>query len=142
MKKVSNESASLSLSEFISTENPPPITKDYIEPGNAYNDVNSSDFDADLKKAIELSLKESGGGVQHESSQHLTSSASSAYPSLNTVSAKEPVVNQPIEEEDPDLAAAIQASLRDLELKDKASEFNSTSNGPTSYYSTEKVKSF
>ncbi|KAI9293800.1 hypothetical protein K502DRAFT_366389 [Neoconidiobolus thromboides FSU 785] len=100
LKRVNNDSTSLSLSEFISTETPPnannPETK-----ANNYADMNSSDFDADLRKAIELSLTEA------------KKNASDKETYIDYHEVKKPEINQ---EEDPDLAAAIAASLKDMEI--------------------------
>ncbi|KAI8883671.1 ubiquitin binding protein [Backusella circina FSU 941] len=61
------------------------------------------DFDDDMKKAIELSLKE-------EEQRKKSFGTGYVAPQPQTVQKSEPV------EEDPDLAAAIAASLRDMEI--------------------------
>lgn len=60
-------------------------------------------FDDDMKKAIELSLKEA-------------EQQKNAYGAGYVAPVQQPVVQQQPVEEDPDLAAAIAASLRDLEI--------------------------
>jgi growth factor-regulated tyrosine kinase substrate len=69
------------------------------------NNNNHDDFDDDIKKAIELSLKEA-------EQQKNSFGAGYVAPTLQ----KEPQQQQEPVEDDPDLAAAIAASLRDIEI--------------------------
>lgn len=66
---------------------------------------NVEEFDDDIKKAIELSLKEA---------EQQKTSYGNGYVAAQLQKAPEPVV-----EEDADLAAAIEASLRDIEISKK-----------------------
>lgn len=69
------------------------------------NNNNADDFDDDMKKAIELSLKEA---------EQQKNSFGTGY--VAPVVHKEPEPQRESVEDDPDLAAAIAASLRDIEL--------------------------
>ena len=77
-----------------------------MEPRNAQAE---SDFDEDLKRALQMSLEESQGRAS--TSSYATRSKITSHPSqppTNRVSKDET-------EDDPDLKAAIEASLRDME---------------------------
>ncbi|KAK3110132.1 Vacuolar protein-sorting-associated protein 27, partial [Teratosphaeriaceae sp. CCFEE 6253] len=80
--------------------------------------VEESGFDADLKRALEMSLEESGGqgGAGYVSQAQLQQQKpADTNGASKTPAAKKPA---PVEEEpDADLAAAIAASLRDMETQ-------------------------
>jgi hepatocyte growth factor-regulated tyrosine kinase substrate len=89
-------------------------------------------FDADLKRALELSLEESRApvGQGYVPSSQLPSQPK---PVTNGSLASKPLPQPNEEEDDPDLKAAIQASLRDMEEQKKkhtaALKQQATSNG-------------
>jgi growth factor-regulated tyrosine kinase substrate len=90
-------------------DNPKPHKTLYqgsMEPRSARVD---DSFDADLKRALEMSLEDAKG--QGSSGFVSQSQLQQSKPSTNGKSKKP----QPQEEEDPDLAAAIAASLADME---------------------------
>ncbi|RCH78511.1 Vacuolar protein-sorting-associated protein 27 [Rhizopus stolonifer] len=86
------------------TTTPAPVTT------TTTNTTTNDEFDDDIKKAIELSLKEA------EQQKH---GYSTGYV------APQPKQQEPVED-DPDLAAAIAASLRDLEISQKQPEVKNT----------------
>ncbi|KAI9311954.1 hypothetical protein BX666DRAFT_1991275 [Dichotomocladium elegans] len=91
---------------------------------------NDDDLDEDMKKAIELSLKEaeqfkSGYGAGYTPSKPPQSTASAQVGSNQTVSKTAPAVTAANEEEDdPELAAAIAASLREMQIASPAKQSN------------------
>lgn len=86
-----------------------------MEPRNAR--VESDSFDADLKRALEMSLEEAkaqpGAGFVSQAQLH----SQSKSPTMNGTS--KPSQAEPEEEDDPDLKAAIAASLADMEEQKK-----------------------
>lgn len=82
-----------------------------MEPRNAR--VEDS-FDADLKRALEMSLEDTKGGSSSSGFVSQSQLQSQSKPSTNGTSKKEPQ-----DEEDADLAAAIAASLADMEEQKK-----------------------
>ncbi|CAO0794433.1 unnamed protein product [Mucor circinelloides] len=76
-------------------------------------DKKEDDYDDDIKKAIELSLKEA---EQQKTSYGAGYVASSAQQYQSSPSQQQQPKAQEAVEDDPDLAAAIAASLRDLEI--------------------------
>ena len=88
-------------------------------------------FDADLKRALELSLEETrapvGQGYVPQSQRH------APKPTTNGSSLSKPLPQPNEDEDDPDLKAAIEASLRDVEEQKKrhtaALKQHTTSNG-------------
>ncbi|KAI7515319.1 hypothetical protein KC331_g22451, partial [Hortaea werneckii] len=94
-----------------------------MHPRSARVDVDDSHFDADLKKALEMSLEESkgqSGGAGYvprtalEQSKPKTPQAQTNGTNRNTSTDKKGE-----EEEDADLKAAIAASLQDMEEQKK-----------------------
>lgn len=75
---------------------------------------NSYEFDDDMKKAIELSLKEA-------EQQNTGYGNGYVAPVAKQVVVEEPVKANETLEDDPDLAAAIAASLRDMEISNSSS---------------------
>lgn len=105
VKKISVAPASLSLSEFMASEVPRNSSIDSTAPiltSGAIQAPVENDMDEDLRRAIELSLQDS---------------KKTLAPARVTFS--QPLVTSTQEEpsEDADLAAAIAASLQDLDLK-------------------------
>jgi growth factor-regulated tyrosine kinase substrate len=79
--------------------------------------ANNDDFDDDMKKAIELSLKEAEQQKTGYGNGYVAAPVKQAEP----VKANETL------DDDPDLAAAIAASLRDIEISSKQSSSSSSS---------------
>lgn len=77
-------------------------------------DKKEDDYDDDMKKAIELSLKEAEQQKTSYGAGYVASSAQQ-YQSSPPQQQQQPKAQEPVED-DPDLAAAIAASLRDLEI--------------------------
>ncbi|KAI7586439.1 ubiquitin binding protein [Hortaea werneckii] len=118
-----------------------------MHPRSARVDVDDSHFDADLKKALEMSLEESkgqGGGAGYvprtalEQSKPKTPQAQTNGTNRNTSTDKKGE-----EEEDADLKAAIAASLQDMEeqkkrhareLKERTTASSTSTPQPSSAY--------
>ncbi|KAI9302983.1 hypothetical protein BJ944DRAFT_184120 [Cunninghamella echinulata] len=87
------------------------------------NNNNEDSFDDDLKKAIELSLKEEESR-KNSFGIGYTPSRQQEQPKVTTTTTSAAVTNTNEEEDDPDLAAAIAASLRDMEISNKFSSYS------------------
>ncbi|CEP08950.1 hypothetical protein [Parasitella parasitica] len=105
--KVKLDKASIKPSASSNTATPQPSTTVHADREN--------DYDSDIKKAIELSLKEAEQQKKGYGAGYVAAPARQYQPSPVQQKAQDPV------EEDPDLAAAIAASLRDLEISKQQS---------------------
>lgn len=89
-------------------------------------------FDADLKRALAMSLDETDG---HSGTGYVPQAAlrSPNPPRATNGTPKPATVKQPEEEDDPDLKAAIAASLQDMEEQKKqhAANFKQQTSAPT-----------
>lgn len=98
--------------------------------------VTDDSFDADLKRALEMSLEETKG---HSGAGYVPQAPVQSKPVTNGTSSKTPKPAVQEEEEDADLKAAISASLQDMEEQKKQhaktlKEQSSTSNaGPAQF---------
>ncbi|KAL2387002.1 hypothetical protein RJZ90_000308 [Blastomyces dermatitidis] len=94
---------------------PTSTSKPTIAPMEPRGGRAESDFDEDLKRALQMSLEE----VKAHSGAGYVPQAKSAAPELKNPEPKQPEANglakDSMEDDDPDLRAAIQASLKDME---------------------------
>ncbi|KAI7908204.1 uncharacterized protein BX663DRAFT_528698 [Cokeromyces recurvatus] len=116
-----------------------PATSNSIS--NTINNSVDKQFEDDLKKAIELSLKESEQPqkkVSFNYDNHFTSSVNYESSLLDTTNKK----SQEEEEEDIHIAAAIAASLEDMKLSSKSHPYSTIQQDTLSITDIENIQTF